>query len=242
MSEIDEYKSSGGSRRAGRASAATSLRKRSTKERLIDAGEHLFGRHGFDGISLREIATAAGQSNNNVVQYHFKNKQGLIRAILEDRVGRIEVLRCERLSNLSPGAESDPRKLLEIIWLPMMSVRSADGSHTFCRFLLQYMLDRGTVEHPIGSAYKSAEQLQPTAQPLACLARANALLRTRFSALDRTLFSRRLTTLSTMFLASVVEYDNARALAKRKAAARFDPEPILDMAVAALSAPGQGRT
>jgi AcrR family transcriptional regulator len=59
-------------------------KKLSTKSLLIDTGEKLFGQHGFDGISLREIAVAAGQANSNVVQYHFTNKNGLIMAISED--------------------------------------------------------------------------------------------------------------------------------------------------------------
>jgi hypothetical protein len=43
--------------------------------------------------------------------------------------------------------------------------------------------------------------------------------------------------LSMMFLATVVEHDNARMSDKKATPAEFDVDPILDMAVGALSAP-----
>jgi hypothetical protein len=39
-----------------------------------------------------------------------------------------------------------------------------------------------------------------------------------------------------MFLATVVEHDNAKLRGKRAASAEFDLEPVLDMAIGALSA------
>ena len=62
---------------------SSSVRKKeSTQEVVLDAAERLFGRHGVDAVSLREIAVAAGSSNHFVVQYHFGDKARLIREIL----------------------------------------------------------------------------------------------------------------------------------------------------------------
>jgi AcrR family transcriptional regulator len=49
------------------------------RRRLIAAGLELFGRHGFDGASTRDIAAAAGL-NAPSLQYYFNNKSGLYAA------------------------------------------------------------------------------------------------------------------------------------------------------------------
>jgi AcrR family transcriptional regulator len=49
------------------------------RRRLITAGLELFGRHGFDGASTRDIAAAAGL-NAPSLQYYFNNKRGLYAA------------------------------------------------------------------------------------------------------------------------------------------------------------------
>ena len=50
-----------------------------TRERLIDAAESLFAEHGIGGVSLREINRAAGARNAVAVQYHFGDREGIIR-------------------------------------------------------------------------------------------------------------------------------------------------------------------
>ena len=47
-----------------------------TRAALLDAGLHLFGVRGFDGTSIRDIATAAG-TNIASIAYHFGGKDGL---------------------------------------------------------------------------------------------------------------------------------------------------------------------
>lgn len=47
-----------------------------TKRRIIESALELFGRFGFDGTSIRQIATAAG-TNVASINYHFKNKDSL---------------------------------------------------------------------------------------------------------------------------------------------------------------------
>ena len=43
-----------------------------TRDQIIRAAEELFAARGIDGVSLREINRAAGQSNTGAVQYHFR--------------------------------------------------------------------------------------------------------------------------------------------------------------------------
>src|SRR5438874_3918312 len=54
-----------------------------TRARLIAAAEQLFAAHGIDGVSLREINRASGARNAIAVQYHFEDRAGVVRAILQ---------------------------------------------------------------------------------------------------------------------------------------------------------------
>ena len=212
-------------------------RRLSTKELLIETAERLFGQRGFDGVSLREIATEAGQSNANVVQYHYGDKAGLISAILEDRVARIETVRTIQIAMLDKGAAPSPRQLLKILWLPLMSVTDESGEHSFCRFMLQYMLHPKLTNHPLAHVYSFPFDVATTQQnKLASGQKAVQSLFTLYADLPKELIYKRIATLATMFLANVVEHDNNRA----QQADHNEPyniEPIIDMAVAALSAP-----
>lgn len=213
--------------------------KASTRDLLLDVGEKLFGRRGFDGISLREIAKVAGQANNAVVHYYFKDKPGLISAILENRGQRIEALRREWLTQINPDRPPQPRDLLRILWLPMTSITDSQGGHTYVQFLLQHLLHPGMAQHPIEVFNTAAGKRRMKSKlDVSALAKVLELLRAHYPNLSQTTFSRRLSTLSLMFVSAVVEHDNAHLTGKSARSALFDPEPILDMALAALAAPG----
>lgn len=52
------------------------------RSRLTDVALHLFARRGVDGVSIAEIAVAAGASKANVM-HHFGSKDGLYAACLD---------------------------------------------------------------------------------------------------------------------------------------------------------------
>ncbi len=52
-----------------------------TAAALVDAGRVLFGRHGYDGTSVRSLTRHAG-ANLGAVTYHFGSKEALYRAVL----------------------------------------------------------------------------------------------------------------------------------------------------------------
>ncbi|MFZ3589423.1 forespore capture DNA-binding protein RefZ [Bacillus sp. DJP31] len=54
-----------------------------SKERVIQASISLFNAKGFDGTSIRDIATLANV-NVAIVSYYFKNKKGLMEYLLSD--------------------------------------------------------------------------------------------------------------------------------------------------------------
>lgn len=71
------------------------------KGRILRAAEVLFAERGLDAVSLREVAIRAGQKNTNAVQYHFRSKEGLVRAIWERHAAGIEARRAELLAQVS---------------------------------------------------------------------------------------------------------------------------------------------
>lgn len=60
-----------------------------TRERLIEAAIDVFGRHGYEGATTRQIAKAA-DANLAAIVYHFGSKEALYLAVAEHLVGIIE--------------------------------------------------------------------------------------------------------------------------------------------------------
>jgi AcrR family transcriptional regulator len=66
------------------------------KERILDAAERLFARHGFYGVSVRDITEEAGV-DVALVSYHFGGKRELFTSVFQRRA---ELLNPERLAML----------------------------------------------------------------------------------------------------------------------------------------------
>jgi AcrR family transcriptional regulator len=217
------------------------LERSSTKDVLIETGELLYGQHGFNGISLREIAAVAGQRNCNAVQYHFKNKFGFVSAILADRVSRLDALRLRRFEELKakmPAGDYAARDLLKVIWGPDLSIVGPHGMHTYIRFSLQYYLQPDAGAHPFYDRDRETGWGQVTELgQSSCLLHATNLLRSKFAPIQQESFDRRIGLLSMMYQCSVVEHDNAHALGNRKTRPAYDFDSVIDMAIGALSAP-----
>jgi len=58
-------------------------RSDATKRRILDVARRHFSSVGFEGTSTRAIAKEA-ESNHSLVVYHFKNKTGLWKAVMDD--------------------------------------------------------------------------------------------------------------------------------------------------------------
>ncbi|MEU3642181.1 TetR/AcrR family transcriptional regulator [Lentzea sp. NPDC034063] len=59
-----------------------------SRRRILDAAEELFAERGFDRTSFVDIAKRSGISRGSI-PWHFKNKDGLVMAVVERLVGRI---------------------------------------------------------------------------------------------------------------------------------------------------------
>lgn len=84
-----------------------------TKGRLLEATERLIAEKGFDAVSVRDI-TGLAKANVAAVNYHFGSREGLLGALLEQRMKPIFVERAERLEALGDAASI--RQLL-VAWV-----------------------------------------------------------------------------------------------------------------------------
>ncbi len=90
-----------------------------TPEHLVNTAERLYAQRGIAGVSLRQIVAAAGHRNPAAIQYHFGSRDGLLRAIVESRVGLFNDRRLEMLDALRRrGRDDDLRGVVEAVVLP----------------------------------------------------------------------------------------------------------------------------
>lgn len=118
---------------------ATSSASARTREALILAGEQLFGEQGIDGVSLRQINTAAGQRNSSAAHYHFGSKDKLVAAVYEYRMERVNQRRLKMLAALrADKREDDVRAIVSAIVQPIVEeIRESDGGSHYIRFMAQ---------------------------------------------------------------------------------------------------------
>ena len=103
---------------------------------IIEVAERLFGRWGLEGVSLRQIAKEGGFRNNVVVQYHFGDKEGLVRAIFHHRLPDLDRRRAELLAEArEQGREKDPRVLMSVLLRPIAELVDAERRHNYAAFL-----------------------------------------------------------------------------------------------------------
>ncbi len=97
----------------------------STRDRILDAAETLFGQNGFAGTAMRDVAAAVGLNPASLYNY-FSGKKGLYEAVLERGLRPVrELLDSLASSDWSPaslGAETEEfmRRMAERPQLPRL--------------------------------------------------------------------------------------------------------------------------
>lgn len=103
---------------------------------MLESAERLFGDHGLDGVSLRQIGAAAGSGNNYAVQYHFGDAAGLVQAILARRMPAVDARQATLLADAEAhGRTRDTRVLIDIFFRPLLEQRNTAGERSYARFL-----------------------------------------------------------------------------------------------------------
>ena len=119
----------------------TTLSGGDTRERLLEAGGQVFSETGFRAATVREIVRRAG-ANIAAVNYHFRDKEGLYAAVLEESARRA-VAKYPPYGGLPADAPAE------------------DKLRAFVRSFLQRIFDRG--QQSVHGKLMAHEMIEPTA-------------------------------------------------------------------------------
>lgn len=209
----------------------------STREIIIITAERLFAERGIEGVSLREIGSEAGQSNSVAVQYHFKDRAGLIAAILEWRWKNIESHREELLQALLDKNNSiSLSELLTALITPLIETGEKNDRNHFVRFLMHYLTssNRWSIETNHGiRAWLVPDTAKSHEATFAIL----DLITKQLPDIPAPYVGRRLTQSLRMTMGTVVDWENAVALNKKVAPLSVLLEDQIAMIVSAVGAP-----
>lgn len=136
-----------------------------SKERILNAAERLFSAHGIDGVSVRQIAAAAGVQLA-LLTYYFGTKDGLYRAVFERRIAPISAARRARLVEIMARRRPPPRieEVLDALARPWVELRRHRWGAHYTRLIAREVSDpregrRGIVEDlldPIAREFMAA--------------------------------------------------------------------------------------
>lgn len=141
--------------------------------RLLKAAEELFADCVHpDDISLRQIIAAADVGNASAIQYHFGDRDGLIRAIVAKHHPIVEARRHALLDLYEDQGREDLRMLASAEVQPFASkLEDPDGGRGYLRLIAaplempHPMYSRVTVEDPTNSLYRWRALLKPLLSP-----------------------------------------------------------------------------
>lgn len=110
-----------------------------TRERILDAAEHLFMTHGYDGTSMRQI-TGEASVNLAAVNYHFGSKESLMQEVFRRRLDGLNEERMVVLDRLEAEAGAHavkPSLIVDAFFgtLLRMAEDESRGGMTFLRLL-----------------------------------------------------------------------------------------------------------
>lgn len=88
--------------------------QRPTRDRILDAAEKQFAQKGFEGVSVRQIMTAA-EADVSLAYYHFKSKRDLFDQVMLRRAEHLNVIRLKALEAVEQRHSDDEPTVEEII-------------------------------------------------------------------------------------------------------------------------------
>jgi AcrR family transcriptional regulator len=144
----------------GKGPTRRALAKQETRAKVLDAARRLFSEHGYEGATIRDIATAAGMSTGAVFA-NFADKADLFQEIMSTDMGELSGLMASAAAE-EDGVEDALGAMLAAGYsfyqaqLPLVRAafsasfalhssttrRTAPGTATICDLILQ-QLERG---------------------------------------------------------------------------------------------------
>ena len=129
-------------------------------DKLMDAAERLYAEHGFAGVSIRQISDAAGQRNKSVVQYHFSNRDELIKAIIDRHIRPVDRYRMTQAAELVDKPEVSLRERVSCFVLPTVQHMIDLGTPSwYARFTAQAFVEPSLREYAI-RAHTESDSIQ----------------------------------------------------------------------------------
>lgn len=110
-----------------------------TKQRLLEAGEHLFARKGIHGVTLRELNARAGQKNPSALHYHFGSRDGLVMAILETQQVAVDSAMDSALNASGIGSGASVFEILDAVVPGLAAKLETPGGRDFLRIVPQIL-------------------------------------------------------------------------------------------------------
>lgn len=118
-----------------------------TKQTIIDAAARLFAEKGIDGVTLFDINKSANQANRNALQYHFRNKHGLLEAVLDKHGLKIMEQRQKRLDALRAQKKFSLREIMNTLVQPLIeTIDDPDGGAAYINISAQLMVNPNYTE------------------------------------------------------------------------------------------------
>lgn len=131
-----------------------------TRERLIETAERLFASEGVNGVSLRQIVRSSGARNVTALQYHFGDRKGLLRAVLERHHREVEAARHALLDAYEAGEQQGMQALAGALVRPLAAKLAHPGGRAYLQILGELvnlpkpMIGRASLIDPADSTYR----------------------------------------------------------------------------------------
>lgn len=121
------------------------VRGEATRQLILSAAEHLFAEHGISAVPLRDIGIAAGQRNHAVVQYHFGDRDEVVKAIMELRGAESEASRTSIVADLMLG--TTPPTVVDVVgaFVRPLAIHLREDNH-YLAFLSHFIIEEGGYE------------------------------------------------------------------------------------------------
>lgn len=137
---------------------APSKRAQASRARILDAAETIFGRSGFEGAKVRDIAALADVPLG-LVNHHGGSKQALFREVIERRAEELAQLRLEALAQAKAQGALDLTSIFDCFFRPYLAKAAGSDPQWLAYARLVAM-----VSSDPASADISTDLFDPTAQ------------------------------------------------------------------------------
>ena len=111
-----------------------------TRNLLINTAEKLFAEKGVESTTLFDVFKTSGLKNRSALQYHFKDKVGLINAVLNKHSEAVAQRRSDMLNHIEAMKSYTLYDVIETIVIPMAAqLEDEDGGQEFLSLHSQLM-------------------------------------------------------------------------------------------------------